>query len=120
MWFTISMLHFLDQLVQTQRRVSYDRLAETMLRTYERIGIEASISFDGLRKKLSDAVREFGCMQSRLSDMAALDVKDWPTGPLASCAACYQPPTENGQRLTLSLRPDLAMTSILEIRHGLV
>ena len=93
MWFTASMLHFLDQLVQTQRRVSYDRLAETILRTQRCIGSDRNVSYDSLRKKLCDAVREFGCMQTHLADMQELGVSDWPAGPLACCAACWQPPS---------------------------
>lgn len=92
-WFRVSMMHFLDQLVQTQRRVSYDRMTETILRTHDCTESGHSVSYDSLRKKLSDAVREFGCMQTHLGDMQELGVAGWPAGPLAGCAACWQPPS---------------------------
>ena len=92
----------MDQLVQTQRRVSYDRLAETILRTHECNGNAAFINFDVLRKKLSDAVREFGCLQCRLDDMQQLGVNGWPAGPLGQCAACYQPPADTGMHLQVA------------------
>lgn len=92
-WFRVSMMHFLDQLVQTQRRVSYDRISETILRTHDCTESGHSVSYDSLRKKLSDAVREFGCMQTHVGDMEELGVAGWPAGPLAGCAACWQPPS---------------------------
>lgn len=116
-WFRVSMMHFLDQLVQTQRRVSYDRIAETILRTHDCTESGHSISYDSLRKKLSDAVREFGCMQSHLGDMQELGVDGWPSGPLACCAACWKPSAEgNSHRpIDFSVRRCCCSTAALSM-----
>ncbi len=37
-------------------------------------------------------------LQCHLGDMEEQEVAGWPTGPLACCAACWQPPPQGEQQ----------------------
>ena len=81
-WFSIELVKFFEEGTNLIRRFSIYKAAEWLDRTHVDNGCSTVVPFDKLRKGLGAAVREWGYLVCRMSDMSAMGVSDWPTGNL--------------------------------------
>lgn len=72
------------------KRQSMDRRCEVLMRMHAYAGCgDVPLSWDTLRKRLADAVREYGFLTAALADMKALGVEGYPSGLLSECGGCW-------------------------------
>ena len=79
----------LDCMVCVLKRVSMDRMSETILKAHERTGCKEHISWDVFRKKLQAAVLELGYIKAQLEIPEQLGAVDHPSGLFSSCGGCW-------------------------------
>ena len=73
------------------KRQSMDRRCDVLMRLHQQAGCDSvSLSYDTLRKRLSDAVREFGYLLAAHSDFKSLGASEYPQGLLSACGGCWR------------------------------
>lgn len=68
-----------------------DRRCDVLMRLHQQSGCNnVYLSYDTLRKRLSDAVREFGYLLAAHADLQSLGASEYPQGPLSDCGGCWR------------------------------
>lgn len=73
------------------KRQSMDRRCDVLLRVHDYTGCSSiALSYDTLRKRLAEAVREYGYLMAAHTDYRALGVSEYPEGLLSDCGGCWK------------------------------
>ena len=73
------------------KRQSMDRHCDVLLRLHQQSGFDSvSLNYDTLRKRLSDAVREFGYLLAAHANFQSLGATEYPQGLLSACEGCWR------------------------------
>ena len=68
-----------------------DRRCDVLMRRHQQSGCDGVfLSYDMLRKHLSDAVREFGYLLAAHADFQSLGASEYPQGLLSDCGGCWR------------------------------
>ena len=90
---TCCCIQALDSMVCVVKRLSMDRISETILKAHERTGCSEHISWDVFRKRLQGALLELGYIKAKLADWRLLGAGSYPVGLFSSCRGllvCWQ------------------------------
>ncbi|CAL5227797.1 g10820 [Coccomyxa viridis] len=102
MWFDLQLLQAVDTEMCVIKRQSMDRRCDVLMRVHEHCGChDVPLNYDTLRKRLGEAVREYGYLMAAQADLQSLGVSNYPKGLLSDCGGCWeaaQPANEGGGR----------------------
>ena len=73
------------------KRQSMDRRCDVLMRVHEHCGChDVPLNYDTLRKRLGEAVREYGYLMAAQADLQSLGVSNYPKGLLSDCGGCWE------------------------------
>lgn len=73
------------------KRQSMDRRCDVLMRAHEHTGCSnVGLSYDTLRKRLGEAVREYGYLMAAHADLHSLGADKYPQGLLTDCGGCWE------------------------------
>ena len=68
-----------------------DRRCDVLMRAHEHSGCSnVALNYDTLRKRMGEAVREYGYLMAAQADLQSLGVSKYPQGLLSSCGGCWE------------------------------
>ena len=72
------------------KRQSMGRRCDVLIRAHQHSGCgDVQLSYETLRKRLGESVREYGYLMAAHADLHSLGVDKYPRGMLSDCGGCW-------------------------------